>query len=124
MSSTQILISLGIGVLSGIIAALCGVGGGVVMVPAFVFFLGMTQKNAVATSLMVMIATAFSTTLQNTKNGFGDWRIAVVTAIASALVAFFAADMLKAISNQTLTRIFGGVLVVIGLYMLSQSRSA
>ena len=120
MTPAQVLISLGIGVISGTVAALCGVGGGVVMVPAFVFFLGMTQKNAVATSLMVMIATALATTLQNTRNGFGDWRFAIVTAIASASVAYFAADLLRSISNQTLTRVFGSLLVAIGLYMLAQ----
>jgi uncharacterized membrane protein YfcA len=120
MSSTQILLSLGIGVISGVIAALCGVGGGVVMVPAFVFFLGMTQKNAVATSLMVMIATALTTTVQNTRNGFGDWRFALVTALASAFVAWFAADLLRSISNQALTRIFGGILIATGIYMLAQ----
>ncbi|MBK8091711.1 MAG: TSUP family transporter [Verrucomicrobiaceae bacterium] len=49
MTTTLILKCLAIGVVSGIIAALCGVGGGVVMVPAFVLLLDMPQKTAVAT---------------------------------------------------------------------------
>jgi uncharacterized protein len=122
MTTVQILTALGIGTLSGVVAALCGVGGGVVMVPAFVFFMGMTQKNAVATSLMVMIATAITASIQNNKNGFGDWRVALVAALASALVAFFAADMLKTLSNHTLTRIFAIVMITIGIIMLVQKR--
>lgn len=122
MTAIQILSALGIGVLSGVVAALCGVGGGVLMVPAFVFFMGMTQKNAVATSLMVMIATAISASIQNNRNGFGDWRVALVAALASALVAFYAADMLKALGNQTLTRIFAIVMIAIGVIMLVQKR--
>jgi len=53
-----ILVPLLIGCLGGTIAALCGVGGGIVMVPAFVLMLGMEQKQAVATSLAVIAPTA------------------------------------------------------------------
>ncbi len=53
-----ILIPILIGCLGGTIAALCGVGGGIVMVPAFVLLLGMEQKQAVATSLAVIAPTA------------------------------------------------------------------
>ncbi|MBB5035947.1 hypothetical protein [Prosthecobacter dejongeii] len=42
----EILICLGIGILSGVVAALCGVGGGVVMVPAFLLLLDMPQSYA------------------------------------------------------------------------------
>ena len=47
MSTSFVLTCLAIGVISGVIAALCGVGGGVVMVPAFVFLLKLPQKTAV-----------------------------------------------------------------------------
>jgi uncharacterized membrane protein YfcA len=55
MSTATIFTCLAIGIVSGVIAALCGVGGGVVMVPAFVFFLKLPQKTAVATSLAIII---------------------------------------------------------------------
>lgn len=125
MTSNEILLALGIGVLSGTVAALCGVGGGVVMVPAFVFLLGMQQKNAVATSLAVIIPTAIMATVQNAKNGFlsGAWKFALVTAISSSLLAYFGADWLKRLSNESLTRIFGVVLLVIGARMLLQGKA-
>lgn len=125
MTSNEILLALGIGVLSGTVAALCGVGGGVVMVPAFVFLLGMQQKNAVATSLAVIIPTAIMATVQNAKNGFlsGSWKLALVTAVSSSLLAYFGADWLKRLSNESLTRTFGVVLLVIGARMLLQGKA-
>ncbi len=118
--TTQIVLSIAIGLLSGVVAALCGVGGGVVMVPAFVLLLGLSQKTAVATSLLVIVPTAIAASIKNQSNGFGDWKVAIFTAIAATLTAWFAADWLKALSNQTLTRVFGVVLVLMGIRMLFQ----
>lgn len=118
MTTSTILTCLAIGIVSGVIAALCGVGGGVVMVPAFVFFLKLPQKTAVATSLAIIIPTALMATTQNARSGFVDWKVAAVTAISASLFAYFGASWLKTMSNETLTRIFGTVLVVFGLRML------
>ena len=116
----NIVIAVVIGAISGVIAALCGVGGGVVMVPAFVLLLKMEQKTATATSLAAMILTAFAATAKNQTNGFVDWKVAVPCALAGATVAWFAADWLKDLSNQTLTRAFAILLIVMGVRMLWQ----
>ena len=55
-----IAISAAIGIAAGLLGALCGVGGGIVMVPAFVAALGFEQKKAVATSLAVIVVIASS----------------------------------------------------------------
>ena len=118
MSITTILTCLGIGILAGVIAALCGVGGGVVMVPAFVTLLALPQKTAVATSLAIIIPTALMATTQNAKNGFVDWKVAAITALSASIFAYFGADWMKTMSNTTLTRIFGTILVLFGARML------
>lgn len=125
MSTTEVIIALGIGIISGTIAALCGVGGGVVMVPAFVLLLGLQQKTAVATSLAVIIPTALMATMQNAKNGLltGTWKLAVITAISASVLAWFGADWLKRLSNESLTRVFGVLLVVMGARMLLQGKA-
>ena len=51
-----ILLAALIGICSGVLGALCGIGGGIVMVPAFVGLLGLTHKQAVATSMAVQDA--------------------------------------------------------------------
>lgn len=122
MSASTILIALAIGVLSGVVAALCGVGGGVVMVPAFVTLLGLEHKVAVATSLAIIIPTALTATIQNSQNNLVHWKFAAITAISAATFAYFGAGWLKSFSNERLSQIFGVVLIVFGLRMLLQSR--
>lgn len=118
MPFSEIFTCLGIGVLSGVTASLCGVGGGVVMVPAFVFLLAMPQKQAVATSLAIIIPTALMATTQNSRNDLVNWKVAAITAISASIFAYYGAGWLKTMGNETLTRIFGTVLVVFGLRML------
>jgi uncharacterized membrane protein YfcA len=116
--SATVFIALLIGVLSGLVAALCGVGGGIIMVPAFAFFLGMAQKEAVATSLGAIILIALAGTFKNHSNQLVHWPVAIAAALAGAAVAWFAADLLKHLSNDMLTRIFAVLLIVVGLRML------
>ena len=50
MTGSAMALCVMVGVATGVISALCGVGGGIIMVPAFVGLLGMNQKNAAAAS--------------------------------------------------------------------------
>lgn len=114
-----ILIAIAVGLVAGLLGALCGVGGGIVMVPAFVAFLGLGQKQAVATSLAAIMIPALAATVSNTRAGnLIDWKIVAVVGLASALTAWFGSDLMRSLSSQTLTRIFGVVLVLLGARML------
>lgn len=112
-----------VGALAGIVAGLCGVGGGLFMVPAFVIALHMEQKTAVATSLAIIIVTAFVATVRNTGNLLVDWKVVAATALASAVTVWFAADWLKKMSNLSLTRIFAALMIAMGVWMLGKSFS-
>ena len=118
MGLSSILICLGIGSVSGVIAALCGVGGGVVMVPCFVGMLGLSQKHAVATSLMAMIGTAVVSSIQNQRNGYIEVKMAMWTMVGGMIVSWFAAGWLKSMSNERLTQFFGAFLLIMGIRML------
>lgn len=108
-----------IGLSAGLLGALCGVGGGVVMVPAFVLAFGMDQKQAVATSMAAIILTAIAATANNAKHSaLIDWKIVIAVGVASVFAAWFGSDLMRSLSNQTLTRLFGVVLVVFGARML------
>ena len=117
----ETFIAILIGAVGGVVAALCGVGGGVVMVPAFVYLLKMGQKTAVATSLAAIIFTAVATSLRNHGNGFIRWEVALTAGIAGAVVGWFAADWLKEFRDVTLTRLFATVIIVFGIAMWWQS---
>lgn len=110
------------GAVSGVVAALCGVGGGIILVPAFVFLFHLPQKNAVATSLAAIILTAVTASIRNSGNRLVDWNIAVPVAISAALVAWFASDWLRQLSNVTLTRLFAVVMILVGVRMFWLAR--
>lgn len=115
-----IAIAVVIGSVAGLLGALCGVGGGIVMVPAFVAFFGFAQQKAVATSLAVIVATSLISTANNTAKAghLIDWKIVLWVGAASAVAAWFGTDLMRSLSNQTLTRVFGVVLVLFGVRML------
>ncbi len=115
-----IAIAIVIGLVAGLLGALCGVGGGIVMVPAFVAFFGFAQQKAVATSLAVIVVTSAVSTANNATKAehLIDWKIVLLVGAASAVAAWFGTDLMRSLSNQTLTRIFGVVLLVFGARML------
>lgn len=114
-----ILLSAVIGLCAGLLGALCGVGGGIVMVPAFVSLLGLEHKQAVASSMAVIIITAISATVNNARSSnLIDWRIVLSVGIASALTAWFGSDLMRSLSSHALTRIFGCMMILFGIRML------
>ena len=114
-----LIIATFIGIFAGLLGALCGVGGGILMVPAFVTVLEFDQKKAVATSLAVIVIIALISTLNNARQAnLIDWRVVALTACAAALAAWFGTDLMHKMSSQHLTRIFGVVLLVFGAKML------
>jgi len=108
-----------VGITAGLLGALCGVGGGIVMVPAFVTALGFEQKKAVATSLAVIVIIALVSTVNNSRQSdLIDWKVVGITAAAAALAAWFGTDLMHKLSNQHLTKLFGIVLLIFGAKML------
>jgi len=108
-----------IGLAAGLLGALCGVGGGIVMVPAFAAVLGMEQRQAVATSLAVIVIASVASTSSNLRApGLIDWRIVAFTAVGAATAAWFGSDWMRSLGSQTLTRIFAVALIVIGTWKL------
>ena len=63
-----ILLGVAIGLIAGTFAGIAGVGGGIVIVPSAVFFLGLAQHEAQGTSLLAVIFTSVSGTLVNLRN--------------------------------------------------------
>lgn len=114
-----ILILLGIGAAAGLLGALCGVGGGIVMVPAFTLGLQMDQKNAVATSMAAVVITALVATANNARTpGLIDWKMVAIVAVSAALASWFGSDWMKMMSSATITKIFGVLMIAVGVRML------
>lgn len=79
---------IGVGILVGILAAIMGVGGGFIMVPAMIYILGMPTKVVVGTSLFqIIFVTAFTTMLHATTNYTVDIVLAVLLLVGGVVGA-------------------------------------
>lgn len=77
-----------VGVLVGILAAIMGVGGGFIMVPAMIYILGMPTKVVIGTSLFqIIFVTAFTTMLHATTNFTVDIMLAVLLLVGGVIGA-------------------------------------
>lgn len=120
----SLLIAVAVGVASGILSGMAGVGGGIIMVPAMVFLLGMTQHVAEGTSLLAILFTAAAGTRVNRSNGYVEWRVVLTLAATGVVMAPLAALFAQEIPADVLSRLFAVWLLAIGVRTLWSSRSS
>jgi len=108
-----------IGLTAGILGAMLGVGGGVIMVPAMYFFLHVHFKSASAMSLMVMIPMALAATALNIWKHDVRMDLAPVAFMAVAAVggAVLGGELARWLPVMALRRIFAVMMVVAAAYM-------
>lgn len=114
----QYLLAGIIGLLSGITSGLFGVGGGIIMVPAMVFLMHLPIKEAIGTSLLVIIPTALVGTFKHHLLGQVDWRVALTLAPLAIVGSYFGAWLTGSIPAEILRRLFGAFLLVVSLRLL------
>lgn len=110
-----------IGLFSGVASGLFGVGGGIVMVPAMVFFLSppiRDIKQAIGTSLVVIIPTALIGSAKHLSQGNVDWRTALALAPLAILGGYAGAWLTTHIPAENLKRVFGGFIILVGLRLV------
>ena len=116
--STIIILSI-IGILTGIFSGLLGVGGGLIMIPMFVFFLGFSQHMAQGMSLAVMLPPVTLLAAWNYhKAGYIDWKTALIVSVLFIIGGFFGSKIALKIDQQLLKKIFGVFIILAGLKML------
>ena len=85
---TSILVPLGVGGFVGVLAAILGVGGGFIMVPAMIYLIGMPTQVVVGTSLFQILFTTANTTFwQSVQNQTVDIVLALLLLIGSVIGA-------------------------------------
>jgi len=112
-----ILLGLGCGMLSG----LFGVGAGILMVPAFVFLLGLTQKSAQAMSLMIMVPMALAGAFRYRLDAGvqANVGVAAVVAIGGVIGALAGASIAVELPGSALRKLFAGFLLLVSIYMFT-----
>lgn len=119
MTTTLVITLILIGLAAGFLSGLIGVGGGILMVPMFVLFLGLTQHQAQGLSLAVMLPpVTFLAVYNYYQAGAIDWRYAIIVAIIFIIGGFLGSKLAVAVDQQTLKKIFGGILMLIALKLV------
>jgi len=110
---------LAVGVLAGVFAGMFGIGGGLIIVPALVFFYGLTQHAAVGTSLgALLLPVGALSAWVYWKNGNLNVGYSALIAAGLLVGAFLGAKLVEPVSDLTLRRMFGAFLLVVSVKML------
>ena len=116
---TEIIILIVIGILSGVLSGMFGVGGGVLIVPALVFFMGMTQHEAQGTSLGLMLLPIGVLAAYNYHQA-GNLNIKYGLIIAGAFVVggYFGSKLSLTIDQSVLKRVFGILMLLVAIKLI------
>lgn len=107
-----------IGLGAGFLAGLLGIGGGVVLVPALVLFLGFDQHVAQGTSLVVIIPAALSGSWTHHRSGRLVLRDALLLAVGGVAGAAAGSVLALSLDDELLRRLFGLFLLGIAARIL------
>lgn len=119
MDVQTILIIITVGIAAGILSGLVGVGGGLVIVPSLVYFIGFSQKTAQGTSLgLIMLPVGILGVLQYYKQGHVDFRVVGILAMGFILGSFFGSKVALSLSQETVKKIFACLMILIAIKML------
>lgn len=119
MTTQTILILVLIGILAGILSGFVGVGGGILIVPALVYFLGMSQHEAQGTSLFVLLLpVGIFAVINYSKSGFMDWKFGLIIALTFVVGGYIGSKLALKISPSLVKLIFGSIMAIVSIKLI------
>lgn len=123
MTPEQIAIVIVAGLVAGVLSGLVGIGGGIVLVPALVMALGFSQQKAQGTTLALFMFPVGALAVMNYhRKGNVDWRVMALLGAGFILGAFMGSKLALSLPQLTIKRIFGALIIIIGIRMLFFSK--
>lgn len=117
------MIFIAIGLSSGILAGILGIGGGILIVPALMYVAGFSQKLSIGTSLAVLLPPiGIAAVIEYYRNGNVDFKAALIIASTAIIGAWIGARSAHYIDAHTLKIIFGVFLIFLGIYMIFEAK--
>ena len=108
-----------IGVVAGILSGMFGIGGGIVIVPALVYFCGFSQLKAQGTSLAVMLPpVGIAAFIYYYKKGQVDLKAGILICIFIVIGSVFGAKIANNIPTSILKKVFGVLMLLISVKMI------
>lgn len=118
------LLLLVIGAFAGVLAGLLGVGGGIVLVPAFYYAFSVLgyesaqlMQLCLGTSLATIVVTSVRSVMAHARKGAVDWQILKQWAPGIVLGAIVGVSVAANLRSASLQMIFGVLAIIVGLYM-------
>jgi len=119
MTVEIILLLVVIGLVAGILSGLVGVGGGIIVVPALVFFLGFTQQQAQGTSLgLLLLPVGILAVLNYYKQGHIDIRVIGIMAAAFVVGGWLGSKWALSLPEEVVKKIFAIILFYSAIKMM------
>lgn len=119
MTAETITLLLIIGLAAGTLSGLVGVGGGIIIVPALVFFMGFTQQQAQGTSLgLLLLPVGILAVINYYHKGFIDIKVIAVMCVAFVIGGWLGSKLAVSLNQDTLKKIFAVVLFYAAFRML------
>jgi uncharacterized membrane protein YfcA len=119
MDHGSILLFLGIGLATGVVAGLFGIGGGLLLIPALVYLAGYTQHDATGISLAVLLPpVGLGAVVEYYRHGHVDLKVALIIAVAVMVGGWFGAVLANRMSGPYLRLAFACFVLCVGLYLL------
>lgn len=119
MSVSMFFILLVIGVITGVMAGMLGIGGAIIMIPALVFIMGLSQTTAQGTSLAVMLPPIGIFAAYNYwKAGEVNLKFALILAVTFIIGSYFGSKWALNLPQALLKKIFGILLLLVAAKML------
>jgi len=116
---TTLIILLTLGLLAGVLSGMVGIGGGIVIVPALVYFLGYSQHQAQGTVLfMFLLPIGILGVFNYYQAGYIEWKTACVMATTFLIGSYFGSKFSIAIDQGTLKKVFGVIILLLSLKMI------
>jgi uncharacterized membrane protein YfcA len=106
------------GLFTGVAAGLLGVGGGIMMVPFLLFVAGLSQHEAEATSLLVVLPTAIVASVVLRRRGVGSLGTALRFGVVGSIGGAGGALLALALPGSTLRIVFAAFLAIVGLRLV------
>lgn len=119
MTPTIIFILLAVGLLAGFLSGMVGIGGGIIIVPVLVYFLGFTQHQAQGTTLfMFLLPIGILGVMNYHKQGYVDYKTALIICSTFVFGSYFGSKLAISVDQKTIKQIFGVVIILLGAKML------
>jgi hypothetical protein len=119
MDLTIIITLLIIGLIAGFASGLVGIGGGIIIVPALVYFLSLSQHQAQGISIgMLLIPVGFLAAVNYYKAGQFNMKYSLIIGATFIAGAWLGSKVSLSIDEQLMKRIFGVFVLLIALKMI------